>query len=416
LAKNYKNIYDNTGDSVSLEQRYYVKTETSSGTLIGPTDTDYIFAIDGGSIDFSQPNDPSMHRSGRHNQDTVKGKKVVDWSIPMYINLDTSLGAAGVGEIDAGIRALWKTGLGRELIPGGVTYDAVTTPNTTFSIHEVGDKSSVQANAAFIETATLAIPGDGVPTITWAGGAADRKRVGIGAFTSDATGGNVITLDVPSEAKRFPIGGLVMIIEADGLTRSADTPNGLYRKVTARDTGTGTVTIDGAVLADADGSATTAFFLAYAEPESPTAINDIQSGLQGEINIDLLGGTLSCVRSVNVTIDNQVERVDYCALTDSLGSPYVVYGDRLLVTVDIELNLNDNSIEWLDDLDAFLANDIYVIVGDSAGRHFRVDLPKVEFSPPTVSIPSSGSIPFTASGTALQTATDQGDEILVSYL
>ena len=416
MAKNYKSIYDNTGDSISLEQRYYIKEETASGTLIGPTDTDFFFTVAGGSIDFSQPNDPSDHRSGRHNTDTIKGKKVVDWTIPTYINLDTSLGAAGVGEVDLAMRLLHKVALGREQIPGGVTFDSATTPNATFSIHEVGDKRSVQANAAFVETATISIPGDGVPTIEWSGGAADRKSVGIGASTSNNDGGNTFTLDTASEAKRFPVGSLVMIIEADGVTRSADTPNGSYRTVTARDTGTGVVTLDGAVLADADGSATTAFFLVYAEPETPTAINDIQSGLVGEISIDGLGGVLSCVRSMTVTLDNQVERVDYCALTDSLGSPYVVYGDRLLVTVDIELNLNDNSIEWLDDLDSFTANDIHAIVGDSGGRHYRIDLPKVEFSPPTVSIPDSGSIPFTASGTALQTATDAADEITISYL
>lgn len=415
MSKNFKSIYDNTGDSISTEQRYFIKEEVTAGTLEGPTDTDFIFTVAGGSIDFSQPNEPSDHRSGRHNQSTIKSKKVVDWSIPTYINIDTSV-AAGITELDSGIRQLWKTTLGRELIPGGVTFDAGIIPASTFSIFENGDKSAMQANAAFLETTTLAIPGDGVPTIEWSGGAADRKRVGIGASTADNNTGNTFTLDVSSEAKRFPVGSLVMILEADGITRSADTVNGTYRTVTDRDTGTGVVTLDGAVLADADGTVSTAFFLAYAEPETPTAINEIQNGLVGSISVDGLGGTVDCIRSLTVTMDNQVERVDYCALTDSLGTPYVVYGDRLMVTVDIELNLNDNSIEWLDDLDAFTANDIDVIVGDSASRHFKIDLPKVEFAPPTVTIPDSGSIPFTATGTALQTGTDTADEILVSYL
>ena len=420
MAKNFKDIYDNTGDSISIEQKYFIKEEPASGTLIGPTDTDFVFTTAGGSIDFSQPNDVSDHRSGRHNTDTIKGKKVVDWSIPMYINLDTALGAPGVGVIDTGVRTLWEVALGRELVPGGVTYDAGSTPSKTFSIFENGDKSGVQANAAFVETSTLAIPGDGVPTLTWAGGAADRKRVGVGAFTTDAglhtPGTPQVILDVASEAKRFPVGGLVMIIEADGVTRSADTLNGTYRRIVARDTGTGAVTLDGADLADADGSATTAFFLAYAEPQAPTSINDIQSGLTGSVSIDALGGAQDCVRSVTVTMDNQVERVTYCALTGGLGFPYVIYGDRLSVSVDIELNLNHAAIEWLDDLDNFTANDIDIVVGDVAGRHFKIDLPKVEFGPPTVSIPDSGSIPFTATGMALQSATDAADEILISYL
>jgi hypothetical protein len=418
MAKNFKSIYDNTGDSISLEQQYFVKEEITAGTLIGPTDTDFLFTLPG-TVDFSQSNDPSEHRSGRHNNDTIKGKKVVDWEIPTYINIDIGV-AAGITELDLAMRLLWEVTLGRELIPGGVTFDAVTTPNKTMSIFENGDKVATQVNAAFVETAVIAVPGDGTPGFTFGGGASDRKRVGIGSFTTDAgvhtPGTPEVILDNPSEAKRFPVGSLVMIIEADGATRSADTLNGTYRSVVSRDTGTGSVIISGADLLDADGSATTAFFIAYAEPETPTSINGIQSGLEGSFSIDGLGGLQSCIRSMTINIDNQVERVDYCALTDSLSAPYVVYGDRLMVTVDMELNLNDNSLEWLDDKDAFIADDIDVIIGDSATRHFRIDLPKVEFAPPSTPIPDSGSVPFTAAGLALQTASGAGDEILLSYL
>jgi hypothetical protein len=209
-----------------------------------------------------------------------------------------------------------------------------------------------------------------------------------------------------------------MIIKEDGTTRSTDTAAGTYRTVTATDDTTGEVTLDGAALADADpltqGGLT--YFLAYAEPETPTGISDVQTGLVGSVAIDGLGGSVACVRNFNLTLNNNHERVNYCYGTDGLATPFFVAGSRLSVELSVEMNLNAETVEWLYDLDQFTSQDIDFVLGDAAGRHMKIDLPKIIFSIPTTTVPEEGSIPFTAEGIGYQTALDAADEVTVSYL
>ena len=418
MAKNYASIYANTGDSIALNQSWFVVEESTKGVFAAPQDTDFFFTRAGGSFEHSQPIEPSDHRSGRHNTDTIEQKKETGWSIPTYINIDTTQVSAGIAEVEPAIRVLWESALGTQTIPGGVVFTAAEDPDITFSLYENGDKWANQSPAAFVMGVTVNAPGDGTAMLDWTGNCADRLKVGIGSSTADNNTTNVFSLDNITEAKRFPVGAQVMIITdaAGGATRSADTAGGSYRTVTATDPTTGDVTLSGAVLAAADGSAAGAFLLVYAEPEAPTGIADIQTGLVGSLSVDGLGGTLACARSTTVTIENSHELVNYCFGTDALAFPYFVAGSRLQVGVEMEMNLNDDTIEWLWDLDQFTAQDIDLIVGDSAGRHFSVEMPKVIFNVPSQEVPEEGSIPFTSSGTAYQTALDAADEITVSYL
>lgn len=418
MGKNYKNIFERTGDSVALNQKFYVIPETTKGVMVGPTDSSFFYTKGGGAVTHTQPKQSSPHRSGRHNTDIYKEKKVTEWNIPTFVNIDTSQLAAGVAEVEDGIQTLWLSLLGKEDTSGtGVVYTSENDPDLTFSLHECGDKWAQQVPAAFVQQGVLSLPGDGQAGIEWTGRGADRFRMGISISSVDNDGGNTFTCDTASHAKRFQVGGLVMIIEGDGETRSADTPNGSYRKVTARDTGTGVVTLDGAPLADADGSggAGTEVYLVYAEPEAPVGIADIQTGLVGSADIGSLG-TLSCMRSASITMNNNHEVVDYCYGTDGLANPYFVPGSRLQVDTELEMNLNDAVIEFLDDLDSFTAQALEFILGDVTGRHLKVEIPKQIFDVPSTSLPEEGSIPVTFSGTGFQTALDAADEITVSYL
>ena len=415
MAKNFKSIFDNTGDSIALRQKFFVKEETTKGTMIGPTDTDFFFTQGGGSITHTQPKQSSPHRSGRHNTDIFREKKSTEWSIPTYVNIDTAA-AAGGPDVEDGIQLLWKSMLGRETITASTSlvYDSLTTPDITFSLFENGDKWAQQVPAAFVQGVTMSFPGDGQAGLEWTGRGADRFRVGIGRSVIDNDGGNTVTLDTASHAKRFPKNGLVMIVESDGTTRSADTPNGSYRKITDSNSGTGVITLDGAVLADADGS-TTEIYLCYAEPESPTGIANIQTGLEGSMVVGTLPST-TCIRSATITLNNNHEVVDYCYGTDALATPYFVAGGRLSVEAEFEINLNDNLIEFLSDLDEFTAQDIDIFLGDVTTRHMKIDLPKVIFDVPSTTLPDEGSIPVSLSGMGFQTAIDLADEITVSYL
>lgn len=412
MAKNFASLYAGGNDSMAIEQKFFIKEESVRGTLIACTGADYFYTLQGGSVTFAQALNPSGHRSGRHMNNTIKDKKTCEWSIPTYINIKSG-NVQGTGALEAGISLLWEALLGRKTVPGGVVFDSATAPAKTFSLFNCGDVWSEQVRGAFVQQAEISLPGDGQSQITWSGNAKDRFLVGIGKSVVDNTA-NTVELQA-GEARRFPVGALVMIVKSDGTTRSTDTAT--PRTVTASDTTTDIVTLSGAVLTDADGSGVGApIYLAYWEPSTISGgIDEPQTGLVGSIAIDEYP-SLACVRSATITIANNHELVNYCFGSDSLSGPLFIPGARMQTTVSLEMNLNAAMVEYLNKLSEFIGNSIDLVVGDNTKRHLKIEMPKVIFSIPAISVPESGSIPVTVEGTAYQTALDAADEITVSYL
>lgn len=411
MAKNFQEIYDDTGDSSAQNQSFFIKQETVRGVFAIPTGADFLFTLSGGSTSFSQPKFSSPHRSGRHHLNVIKEKTETSVEIPTYFNIDTTLGAAAVGEIDPAIRFLHLSLLGREVVTSGAQF-LPGTPAVTATVLENGDKWGKQTIGFFVTDATMTFPGDGQASTTWSGMAKTSNLIGVGKTTTDNNTGNTVTLQT-GEGKRFRTGGVVMLVEADGTTRSADTPDGSPRNIT--DVTGDVVTVDGAVLADADGSGAD-IFLAYYEPETPAAINDPQVGLQGSISITGFSG-LDCFRSAEITFANNHELKDNCFGEEGLGGALFVPGGRLDINLSLEINMNHKLVEFLQEIrDDISGEDIQLILGDSTDRHLQVDMDRVIFQLPSVEVPESGSIPVTLESAAVvQSAIDAKDEISVHY-
>lgn len=410
MAKNYASIYASPNDSIALEQSFYLVQETTPGTLQVPLPTSFLFTLTGGQVNFSQPFMSSPYRSGRHNTGIIREKKELSWTLPTYVDIDTSLVSASSAEIGLAFSKLWESLLGHADLSAGAIFDPSTPPSITFSLYECGDRWSLQTVAAFVQGATVNLVGDGQANIEWTGNGKEALMIGIGKSTVDNNAGNVVTLQT-DEGENFRIGGLVMLIEADGTTRSADTAANSYRRITgiAGDA----ITLSGAALADADGS-TTPIYLVYAEPATKTAINNPQVGLQGSIAI--AGLTNSCFRNATLTIANNHELVDYCYGADALVAPFFVPGARLDVGVSIEANLNEETIRFYNRIQDFEPQNITLILGDATTRHMEIDLPKVQFNVPSIPVPDTGSIPVTYEGTAFQSALDAADEITAKFI
>jgi len=410
MAKNYAAIYANTGDSSALNQRFYLKEEVIKGSMALPAASDYFFALAGGSLSFSQPINPSPHRSGRHNNNTIKEKKALEWSLPTMVNIDTAV-AAGVSELESALRVLWKSLLGKETVSSGVSYDSSEDPSITFSLFEVGDKWSKQAFGCFVDACDISLPGDGQSQLAWSGMGVESFLVGIGKSTV-SNSGHTVTLQA-GEGKRFSVGGRVMIIKADGSTRSADTVAGSARKVVS--VSGDVVTLDGAVLADADGSSTPVY-LCYFEPvlNGSEGIDNPQTGLQGTFTSSSIPGN-PCIRSASVSIKNGHEVVNYCWGTDAASGSIFVPASRLEVDVKIELNLNHDLVEFYNSVQQFEAQDLNFKLGDTALRFLEIDMPKVIFQVPSIDVPDTGSIPVSFEGKAYQDALDAANEVVVSY-
>jgi len=408
MAKNYATIYASANPSVALNHRMYVKEEATRGTMVAPLATDFMLHT-GGSIESTQPFETSPHKTGRHNTSIIEQKFEANWNIAALFNIDTAV-AAGTTEIDLAVRTLFKSALGKEDTSGtGIKYTAEDDPSITFTIHEVGDKWSKQMGGGFVDSATMNFPGDGNANYEMSGLGKKAILIGIGKSTTDNNAGNTITVQT-DEGKRFKEDGLVMIIEADGTTRSADTATA--RKIT--DVTGDVITVDGAVLADADGSSAD-IYLVYWEPESPTAIDDIQTGLVGSFETTGLG-TVACMRSFSLNLTNNHEPQNFCWGSDSLSGQIFAPADRLTAEASMELNLGHNLIQYYNQLDQFAGDNVVLILGDATGRHLKVTLPKAMFNIPPISVPETGTIPVTFDGTALQSALDQGDEVQIEFL
>lgn len=410
MAKNYSAIYNSTNDSSALEQRFYVKLEASKGQLIAPANADYIWTLGGGSVSFNQPFESSPHRSGRHHTDIIKKKKETSWNFSTYFNIDETLGAAASTEVDTGFRLLMKSLMGFEDVSAGAVYNTSVAPDLTFSLFEVGDKWARQCRGAFVMSGNMQFPGNGEAMTEWSGNAVEALLIGIGKSTISNNGANTVTVQT-GEGDFFRVGGLVMIIEANGTTRSADTAAGSARTITA--ISGDVITLSGAVLADADGSSTP-IYLCYYEPAAPTAINNPVTGLVGSMSI--VGLPSQCFRSASVNINNEHELVDYCYGNDALAAPFFVPGSRVTAEISVEMNLNKDTIAFFNRVQDFDAQDLQIILGSASGRRLVIDAPKVRFPVPAFSVPDTGSIPVTFTGNAYQTALDAADEVTVSFI
>lgn len=411
MAKNYKTIYESGNVSIALEQRFFVKQETTRGELKAPTGADFFFHT-GGSIEHTQPVESSPHKSGRHHNNIIKKKKEASFTISTYFNIDTAQPAAAVAEIDPALRLLWKSMMGAEDVSSGLKFSPAV-PALTFSLFEVADKWARQARGCFIQGANMTFPGDGEATIEWSGACKDALYVGMAKSIEDNNGGQTVTLSV-GEGAQFSkaIGGLVMIIKSDGITRSTDTPDGTPRKIVS--VVGDVVTLDGAALADADGSGLAdEVYLVYYEPITPVAIDNPQTGLVGSFAVTGYG--TFCARSISVNLTNDHELVNYCYGSDSLKAPFYVAGNRMTAVVSFEANWDETMMKLFNSVQNFDGQELTIVLGDAAGRRLQIDIPKVIFAVPSVAIPETGSVPVTFEGNAYQTAFDAGDEISVHY-
>lgn len=412
MAKDFAAIYNSANDSSALEQKVFIKEEVTRGVMVPPTGSDFILQLTGGQVTFERPIESSPIRSGRHNFGIIRKKDVTQWNFPFYFMIDTTQGSAADAEIDLSARVLWKSLLGRERDTAGagnLTYDSFTAPSTTFSIFENGDSWANQAPGSFVVNGGMELPGDGEAGWNVDGQSKTMYKIGIGLSQTDNNAGNIVTV-ASGEGARFEVGGMVSLVESDGVTRSADTPDGSPRTIT--DVTGDVVTLDGAVLADADFIGSDGF-LAYYEPETPAAINDPQTGLVGSITI--AGLTTDCVRSASLTIENNHEVQNFCYGTSSLSGPLFSPTDRLTINLTMDLNLNASLVEFINSLKSFDGKAITMILGDISGRHLEVTIPKWTPNIPAISIPDNGTIPVSFQGIALQTSADAADEITIEF-
>jgi hypothetical protein len=104
-----------------------------------------------------------------------------------------------------------------------------------------------------------------------------------------------------------------------------------------------------------------------------------------------------------------------CWGEEGLSGPLFTPGGRFTAEVSLELNLNKELVGFLNNIEDFQGEDLTLILGDAAGRHFEMLVPKAIFSIPAIEPGDTGVIPISFSGNAYQTALDAADEVTASY-
>lgn len=411
--KNFATLYNSQNLSSAIEQSIFVKTETQKALAIAPLGTDAIEQT-AANVAFAEPRDPSPHKSGRDHVSLIRRKNSTEISLTTAVNIDTSLGGPTSGQIDQAMRALLLNTLGFETETPNLRYNNSEAPDDSFTMLDNGDKQANQAIGAFIQTMTINIPGADIPTFEFTGMAKTAFNAGIGVSTSDNNGGNIISLDNINEACRFEVGALVMVIKADGLTRSDDTATGTFRRVVSSNEANGQVELDGAVLADSDGSGG-AIYLAYYEPEGVTKINDIQTDLTGDVVVGSLPAG-NCVRSMSITLNNNHEVEDDCYGESGLTDALYAASDKFTVEVSIELNLNDDLVEFITKRKNFELENVVATIGSTTGRRMQITMARLQLNVPAVVRPETGRVPVTFEGIALASDSGAGDAIVIDYL
>ena len=338
----------------------------------------------------------------------IKKKKETSWSFSTFFNIDETLGAAATSEIDQPLRTLFESAFGKEETSPHLKYTTAKNPDLCFSLDEVGDKWARISRGAFVDGVTLSFPGDGEAQAEWSGSARDAFFVGIGKSTTANTT-NTVTLQT-GEGQSFRVGAPVMLVKADGVTRSGDTPAGSARLVTA--IAGDVVTLSGAPLTDADGSSDPVY-LSYYEPAAPTAINNPVTGLVGSMSI--AGLNLSAFRGATVTVANNHEKYNYYFGTDGLDGNIFAPAGKVANTVKIDMNVNAEVIRMFNRIQDFQAQNVTIVLGSASGRRLEINCPKVAFATPEIPVPETGSVMVSFEGPAQAASADAADEIAVEF-
>ena len=399
MSKNFKIIYESGADSSATEQKMFLKLETEKGEFVTPQETDFFYHM-GGGINHEQPFEPSKQKSGRHNLSTIKKKETTSWSLTTYLNQNNTQG------VDTPIMTLLKSLLGNEISGPPLRYNSLIRPNISFTLLEVSDLWSKQAPGSFVMGAGLKFPGDGESTIEWSGNSKTTQFAGIGKIASIS--GNDVTLE-GEDLEGFTSGALVMIIKADGTTRSTDTVGGSARTIDKADFDNGVATLSGGTLGDVAAGD----YLTYYEPERAIASTESIIGLTGNLKV---GAKIIPIRNFEVNIQNNHELHDYYYGTAGLGPKLFSASKRLLVEPTTQVNVDKESFAVIAGSKRLKDQGLTITLGDEGSSRLVVALPKVRLKVPNFTVPDEGSIPVDYQGTALATSEDLADEVTITVL
>ena len=368
------------------EQFVFVKKETALGTYVHPAGTDAIQVLSC-DLGFKQDRkDIPVKSLSRSNVTRVTGRKSANWSISKYL---IPSGTAGTAPDDADLfEALFGA-----VVDGAsdVVYSLAKEPGIGLSILSQFGPHQEAVKGAVPGKMSIKWGGGQEPQVTFSGEAYDHMISGTDELTAEVTASDKI---IVTDARHFCIGMKVIVGTEDNTTGFV---------IDGINYGTNELDLSANVTHQLVGADVVPFAL------TPTVAGDIMVVTAGLITI---GGTTIYTTNGTFEVDQKPKfRNDEFGLALPRG---LRYPDRRLVTFSLDLYFERGAIKWYNDAKRFTAQDICILLGNTAGKEVQIDANQVEFNIPQVKVPESDEATISISGQCQGTATGE-DECTLTF-
>jgi hypothetical protein len=358
-------------------QRAAAKAESVYGTFVKPAGTDAIKVLSMGIEPMIQRRDRIDSRQTRSLMERFTGRHEVSWS------LETYLLPSGTATTPPDIGPLLKAAFGVETVGGSnVVYSLSASQAAHGSLSLVREMNAVIMEAcwgAVPQVCTITVDGSNDPKISFEGFAKKYAATGTTTLSSSPDASASFTVADPTV---LAVNSVVKIGSLDN--------SGAGYKVTG--ISGSTITIETTITATS-GDAVVPFF----PPE--TVAGDPLAGISGSLAIG--SDTLVPIVSLEVSLNNNFKVIGDEALTDSV-TDYIAFTRE--VTGSLSIRARKDHLKWLASRPQFTAHDLEIIVGETAGKRFKIDIPKAEFEFEALEVPEAEeavmSLPFRALGTS----------------
>ncbi len=368
----------------------------------GTDDTDFLLYTTGG-INFNQPVESNMHRSGRFHTGIIRKKKVCEFDFDTYVNMS---GAADAS-IDNAVQLLIESMMGKKTVNTGsdITFEQ-DLPVIFMSVAKISTIFGEYYTGGYVRQMNFSFPGDGPAKVKYQGKAADCSVAGIGKLSLAMSATATATL-VTGESEHFTAGAYVMAVDADGRTILAGHDGSI--KVVSYDDTLGTILLDTAITVPING---------FIVPWNPGAVqatgrDAIFTDLVGSMKLNVADGVVD-VTDIQLTMNN-----DHVDLDNRYGSDTnkgFVAGNRMTPELSVTFDLSNETFGKVIRSRSFAGFAPEIVLGAvGSGRYMKITAPKWIPSVPNLELPENGVTPITLVGNLFQSAPNAKDPIKVKF-
>jgi len=381
--------------SLANEEEIYVKKESTEGTLVYPTATDYLLAVGvsafGQDVEFI---DDEQIRGGRSRLSPIKGRvHPGNWSFTTYVKPSGTKGTAPEADV------LFECLLGKKVVNAGtsVVYSLDSDINLpSFSLWVKKGHTAFAMAGCTVNVGEFTISGSEIGQIAWSGQFMKWYEAGSAKLTQAVNPSD--TTCVVDKAERFSD-------EKIKIKFTNDDNGGNGYTITSIDYTTNTITFTPGYAGSGESAGD------WVLPWWPTSGTEVGTPVHGKLGICKIENVDTKVLSSTITITNNIKYYEDEKNGQLYATTYEAIGWRD-VNGTLTLFFYKGAKGYFYRAENQVQNALIVPCGDTAGKIMEISCPQIEYRTPTLSGDEEiiMELPFIAVGTAAQ-----DDEITITF-